>query len=158
MFHKALSSTRFVIVIAVIGSLVAAIASMLFGVYRIGMILLELLGNTVNDKSAKLLSVDFIEVIDLFLIGTVFYIIALGLYELFIDDRLELPPWLIVHNLDDLKTKLINGVVVVMAVNFLGVLVSWDGKIDLIAYGAAIALVIIALSLYQFVKSKGNGH
>lgn len=158
MFHKLLSSTRYVTLIAVIGSLIAGIASMLFGAYRIGMIILELFRHTVNDKSAKLLSVDFIEVIDLFLIGTVFYIIALGLFELFIDDRLELPSWLVVHNLDDLKSKLINGVVVVMTVNFLGVLVSWDGKTDLLAYGASIALVIAALTFFQFVRSRSNGH
>jgi uncharacterized membrane protein YqhA len=51
---------------------------------------------------------------------TVFYIIALGLYELFVDDRVELPQWLIIRNIDDLKNKLAGVVVVVMAVLFRG--------------------------------------
>ena len=68
-----------------------------------------------------------IEVIDLYLIGTVFYITALGLYELFIDDQVPTPGWLHITHLNDLKGKLLGVAVVIMAVLFLGHLVSWDG-------------------------------
>jgi uncharacterized membrane protein YqhA len=85
---------------------------------------------------------------------TVFYIIALGLYELFVDDRVELPQWLIIRNIDDLKNKLAGVVVVVMAVLFPGQVVSWDGQRDLLGYGVAIAFVIAALT--YFVGLKGS--
>ena len=111
-----------------------------------------------TEKITKVVSISFIEVIDLFLIGTVFYITALGLYELFIDDNLTLPGWLVVRNLDDLKGKLINGVVVIMAVFFLGTLVNWDGQSNLLQLGGSVALMIAALTAFQFVRHKGGEH
>ncbi len=157
MFHKFLTGTRFIIVIAVIGSALAALASLLYGgaktIQAIGAIL-----QGFSDKASKAVIVSFIEVIDLFLIGTVFYIIALGLYELFIDDRLELPSWLVIRSLDDLKSKLINSIVVILGVYFLGALVDWSGDSNLLVLSGAIALVIAALTLFQFVQAKRNGH
>ena len=89
---------------------------------------------------------------DLFLLGTVFYIIALGLYELFIDTNIRVPSWLEIKTLDDLKDKLIGVVIVVLAVLFLGQVVSWNGQKDLLGYGVAIALVIAALTYFLRLK------
>jgi len=58
-----------------------------------------------------------VEIIDLFLVATVFYIISLGLYELFIA-KAPLPGWLKVCDLDDLKEKLLGLVVIALAVLF----------------------------------------
>jgi len=99
-------------------------------------------------SSVKLLSVSFIEVIDILLLSTVFYITSLGLYELFIDEKLPTPSWLHITQLDDLKTKLIGVVVVILAVAFLGQVVSWDGQRNLLFLGAAIALVIGAITFF----------
>ena len=85
---------------------------------------------------------------------TVVLIIALGLYELFIDPELKLPEWLEIRHLDDLKSKLTKVVVVVLAVLFLGQTASWDGERDLLRYGAAIALVIAALTWFLREKPK----
>ena len=82
------------------------------------------------------------------MLGTVIYIIAIGLYELFIDDQIQLPDWLEIHTLDDLKDKLIGVIVVVLAVLFLGQIVAWDGQRDLLSYGVSIALVIAALTYF----------
>ena len=68
----------------------------------------------ISSKNSKKLVVAMIEVIDLFLLGTVFYITALGLYELFISDNIDVPEWLEIHTIDDLKGKLISVVVVVL--------------------------------------------
>ncbi len=54
------------------------------------------------------------------MLAVVLYIMAVGLYELFIDDNLDLPAWLVIHNLEDLKEKLVGVVIVVLAVFFLG--------------------------------------
>lgn len=54
-----------------------------------------------------------IEVIDVFLLATGFYIIAMGLYELFIDDKLNIPGGPVIHDFDDLKGSLISIVIVV---------------------------------------------
>ena len=52
----------------------------------------------------------------LFLLSTVFYITALGLYELFIDDRIKVPEWLGIHDIVDLKAKLISVTILVLSV------------------------------------------
>lgn len=45
--------------------------------------------------------------------------------------KIQLPDWLEIHTLDDLKDKLIGVIVVVLAVLFLGQIVAWDGQRDL---------------------------
>jgi uncharacterized membrane protein YqhA len=154
MFHKILTSSRYVIVIAVAGSFLASLASLVYGGVKSVVVVVELLQQGLSDEAAKGVAVSFIELIDLFLIGTVFYIISLGLYELFIDDALELPAWLVIHNLDDLEGKLISGVVVIMVVYFLGLLVESKGQTDLLQPGLSIALVITALTFFQFLHAR----
>ena len=61
--------------------------------------------------------------------------------------------------LDDLKSKLIGVVVVVLGVLFLGQVIGWDGQRELLGYGAAIALVVAALTYFlsqQPKKAKAN--
>jgi uncharacterized membrane protein YqhA len=60
----------------------------------------------------------------------------------------QLPAWLTIRDLDDLKDKLTGVVILVMGVLFLGQAVTWDGERDLLPYGAAIALVIAALTFF----------
>ncbi|HEX2280533.1 MAG TPA: YqhA family protein, partial [Thermomicrobiales bacterium] len=91
------------------------------------------------------LAVDLIEITDVILLGTVLYIVALGLYQLFIDQSLALPRWLKVNNLTDLKRDLIGVVVVLLGVSFLGEVVKGEDKNLLLPFGAGIALVIAAL-------------
>ena len=92
--------------------------------------------------------------VSLILLATVLYVIAVGLFELFVDDRLDLPLWLEIHDLNDLKDKLIGVIVVVMGVLFLGQVVTWDGQRDLMGYGVGIALVIAALTWFTSQKPK----
>jgi uncharacterized membrane protein YqhA len=93
----------------------------------------------------------FVEMIDLFLLGAVLYIVALGLYQLFIDDTLELPRWLEVHDLDDLKAKVIGVIIVLLGVIFLGNVINWDGQRDILALGISVSLVMAALTFMYFL-------
>ncbi len=152
--QRLISASRFLIVVPALGSFIAATAVMLYGAVEIVLLIGENVSHGVSSKGAKTLALGFIEVVDLFLLGTVLYIIALGLYELFVDDKLPLPGWLSIHNLDDLKNKLTGVVILVMGVLFLGQVVSWDGERDLLPYGAAIALVIAALTYFLSQRGK----
>ena len=152
--QRLISASRFLIVIPALGSFIAATALLVYGAVAI----VQLIGGTliagVSSKGAKALALAFIEVVDLYLLGTVMYIIALGLYELFVDDQLPLPSWLSIHDLDDLKNKLTGVVILVMGVLFLGQVVTWDGERDLLRYGSAIALVIAALTYFLSQRGK----
>ena len=98
----------------------------------------------------------FIEGFDLFLLGTVMLIMALSLYELFFDSDLKLPARLEIHTFEDLKSNLITVVIVVMAVTFLGQIVSWNGEADLFGFGVVVALVIAALNFYLWIVKRGK--
>jgi uncharacterized membrane protein YqhA len=111
---------------------------------------------TISTDRGKELTVDFIELVDLFLLGTVLYLIALGLYELFIDDTLPTPKWLHVEDLDDLKRKLIAVIIVLLGVTFLGSAVSWKGGIDILYYGIAIAAMLVPLSAVLFLSGRAK--
>lgn len=152
-----LSASRYLIIIAVIGALIAATSLLVYGFLEAVTLVWSLIeSGEVSRKGAKAMAVEFIEIIDLFLMGTVFYIIALGLYELFIDNSIRLPEWLEIRTLDDLKNKLIAVVVVVLAVLFLGQAITWDGNRDLMGFGIGIAAVIAALTWFLGQKSGKN--
>jgi uncharacterized membrane protein YqhA len=158
VLKKYLTSSRYIIVIAVIGSFLASVASLVAGGVQIIREIIHVFSTGVTEEAIKVISVSFLEAIDLFLIGVVFYIISLGLYELFIDDALDLPSWLVVRNLDDLKDKLLSSIVVVMGVDFLGVLVNWDGKSDLLHLSISTALMIFALTVFQYITHLKEDH
>lgn len=152
-----LSSTRYLIIIAVAGTFLSALTLIIYG----GISVVQQIADTIMDgavsaKGAKSLALGFIENADLFLVATALYIMSLGLYELFIDDTIKLPEWLIIHNLDDLKSKLIGVIVVVMAVIFLGHVVKWHGETEILYLGGAIGIVVAGLTYFTGQKKKGK--
>ncbi len=155
MLKRALGSSRYVALIAVVGSLVGSAALLVYEAFVIIDAVIETIGsNSLSPKIAKVLAVGLIEALDVFLIAIVAQIIGLGLYVLFIDDTLPLPAWLQIRNLDDLKSHLVSSVIAVLAVLFMREAVAWDGQRDLLGFGVALALVIAVLTLYLLVKGK----
>ena len=149
MLNRALAATRFLMIVPVIGAFLGATALLIYGgAETVQLILATLSEGEVSRKGAKALAIEFIEIIDLFLLGTVFYIIAFGLYELFIEPDIGLPDWLEIRTLDDLKNKLVKVVIVVLGVLFLGHVVSWEGNTDIVYLGAGIAVVVAALTWF----------
>ena len=92
-----------------------------------------------------------IQIIDMFLVATVFYLISLGLYELFIA-KAPLPGWVEIRNLDDLKNKLLGLVIIALAVIFLGYALTLSSETGILELGAAIGIMIGAISVYTWVK------
>lgn len=155
MKDRLIESTRYIILIAVIGSFAAAVTLIAYGgIFAFRTIIETLASGYVSSKGMKSLVLSFIEVVDTFLLGTVLYIISLALYELFVDDSVQVPEWLSIHSLDDLKYKLVGVVVVVIGVLFLGQAMTWDGQRDLLGYGVAASLVIAALTYFLSQKEK----
>jgi uncharacterized membrane protein YqhA len=84
------------------------------------------------------------------LLGTVLLVIGYGLYELFIDEDLDVPLWLQVQNLDDLKSKLIGVVVAIISVIFVGVFVDTNRAADVISYGVGAGAMVTGLALFSY--------
>ena len=154
MLNKILSGTKYIILIAVLCCLIAAIALIILAGSATIQLIIKAFSTSLDAKAVKLLAVAFIEVIDILLLGTVFYITSLGLYELFIDEDLPTPAWLHITHLDDLKSKLLSVVVVILAVTFLGQVVNWTGDTNLLISGIAIAAVIAAITFFLGWKMK----
>jgi uncharacterized membrane protein YqhA len=148
MLRRILASSRYLVFIAVIGTFLAAATALVYGgLATINLIISTFSHLSFTDAGIKHFSIADIEIIDLFLLGTVLYITSLGLYELFIDGDLPTPHWLEIHNLDDLKEKLIGVIVVLLAVTFLAEVVSWDGSTSILSLGVSVGLVLLALAL-----------
>ena len=157
MLKPLLNASRYLVLAAVIGALASAAALFVYGlVDTVVVIARTLASGDVSTKGAKALMLYFIEIFDLFLLGTVMLIMAMSLYELFIDADLKVPSRLQIHTFEDLKTNLVTVVIAVMAVTFLGQIMSWDGQRELLGIGAAVALVIAALNVYLWIAKGGK--
>lgn len=156
MFSRLLSLTRYTIIIPVIGAWLSALLAMIFGAYEVVQTFL-LIPDSLSDKTLKVLVLNLIEAVDLFLLGTAFYLIALGLYELFVNGNAPVPAWLEIHDLDDLKNRLLSVVVVVLSVQFLALVLGWTGDWNILSIGVSIAVVILALALFIGQKGKKGG-
>ncbi len=155
MLRRILAASRYIVVIAVFGTFVASVALLVYEAIVVVVGVAYAVWNySASPKAAKVFAVGLIESVDVFLIAIAAYIISLGLYTLFVDATLPLPRWLEFHDLDDLKTNLVSVVIAVLAVLFLREAMAWNGGYALLAFGAAIALVIAVLTLYL---SKGGG-
>jgi len=149
MFRRILVGSRFFIRIAVVGSLIASLITMFFGGIAVIASTLEVIqAGDLRAKGAKILAVDALQVVDIFLVGTVLYIMALGLYELFVDPGLAVPGWLKIGTLDDLKEKLVAVVVVMLGVTFLAYVVDLKTGWSILDVGIATAAVLAGLGAF----------
>ena len=98
------------------------------------------------------------KIVDLILLSFSIFIASLGIYELFVKPIENLPEWIQVKDLDSLKAMLIKVIIVVMGISFMGNVVTWDGKTNILAYGVAIGAVIVALTYFLNLKINKSGN
>ena len=138
---------RLVMIVPVIALMISAIALIVYGAIETRHFISALFDpeHAVSRDHAILLA---IEIVDLFLLGTVVQVVSLGLYQLYFNQDLRLPKWLKIDTLDDLKSKLVGVTITVLAVYFLGRAVIWETGPDLLYLGGAVSVVIIALTWF----------
>ena len=145
-----LERSKYLALIGVIALLFAAIAAFVWGTLKTVDTISLVLSSLGRDKA---ITVELIEIVDSFLIATALLIFSVSLYELFID-KLELPDWMLAHNLYDLKTKLSSMIVLVMAVKFLEKLLDVKDPSALLQIGAATALMSAVLIAFGYFGKK----
>jgi uncharacterized membrane protein YqhA len=109
-----------------------------------------------SESGLKETIVEVLTAVDAILLGTVLLVIGYGLYELFIDAEIEVPLWLRVRDLDDLKSKLIGVVVAILAVVFVGVFVDSNRSQDVISYGVGAGALVVGLAIFAFATKKSE--
>jgi uncharacterized membrane protein YqhA len=156
---KFLRVCRYLMILPIIGCVMLTAVVFVMGMVRILVYATELVREgDFSAKAVKTMALAVIEIIDLFLVGTVAYIAAVGLYKLFISKKeVELPIRLKINNLKDLEDKIIGVIVAALAVAFLGQAAGTSNPETLLNYGGGIALVIAALAYFTSQGSKENG-
>ena len=155
MIVKFIGATRYLAIIPIVGLAVAAAALFLFGGIGLVFFVIESIGAASSGHAAAILPIfELLEFVHQFLIGTVLYITAMGLYQLFIQD-VPLPMWMKTESSEDLENNLIGVTVVVLAIEFLGVVFSGSQE-NLLEYGAGIALPIAALGVFMGLKHRSQ--
>ncbi len=159
-FEKCLWKSRLLIVFAVISSVISAILMILLGsvaiLWDIKHISTIFTSNETLEVAEKTLIINAISAMDTFLIATVLFIFGIGLYELFIrkiDMGKEAENTeLVVHNLDQLKEKLIKVILIVLVVTFFkyAISINYQSIIELLYLSIAILLVAVSMFLTTF--------
>ncbi len=160
-FEQALSMFRIVVVIPVIILLLAALSSFAYGTD----VFVRSVANVVEDPQLTSHNLGYLLLLtDLFLVGATLMISAFGFYSLFITGTeagglsLRLPRWLRMHDLNDLKARVISMIILVAGVTFVDVAVESKDDLNTLYLGGAVALVIVALTAFlHFGRVDGDG-
>jgi uncharacterized membrane protein YqhA len=145
-----LEKSRYLAIVGVVALLIAAVAAFAWGAlqtYQVVMLVITSLGTDAG------ITIEFIKIVDSFLIATAILIFTVSLYELFIGE-INVPEWMLAHNLYELKGKLSSMIVLVMTVKFLEKFVDAKDANDLLQRGLAVAVVSAVLIAFGYFGKK----
>lgn len=149
--------TRLIVEIGVLSAAVFSLVLFVAAVVQAYDTIHDAFGHLGDQDSTKHLMIAAVEQADTLLVGMALLIISLGMHALFVGQLQNVPSWLHIRTFDDLKQKLIGIVVVALGVNFFSVALEWKGGSDILAYGAALAAVILAVGAYSVILNR-QGH
>jgi uncharacterized membrane protein YqhA len=142
--------SRYLALIAVIGLLIAAIVAFGWGFYNACLLVYKV---TIGLSASTSVIIDLEKIVDVFLIATTLLIFAASLYELFITE-IDVPDWMIAHNLYELKAKLSSMIVLILAVKFSEEVFLAKDAYDLMLTGIAIAVISAVLIAFSYFGKK----
>lgn len=166
-FENLLWNSRFMLVLAVVASIFAALALVLIGTYDVYSTLsgvFSVLGNSELSKDLdKKVIAQLIGAVDVYLIATVMLIFGVGLYELFIgklsimEADQKSSKVLLIENLDQLKEKLASVIIMVLIVTFFKQALSLKYADVYSLLALSLSILLVALSASLVIKSKLKG-
>jgi uncharacterized membrane protein YqhA len=145
-----IEKSRYLALIGVAGLLVGSVAALYAGAEKIIKVWRTVFEH--HDTTSPTLYV-LLDSLDSFLVAIALIVIAVGIYDLFIGE-LEVPDWMLVRNLNELKAKFGFVLIPVMAVKFVQKLIQWENALETLYYGLAVALVSIALTAFNYISEK----
>jgi uncharacterized membrane protein YqhA len=171
MFETALWQSRLIVILAVLCSLVAAIAMFYVATIDAYIMVIHLGAYADPDLEPAARSImrattvtHVVEIVDGYLMATVMLIFALGLYELFIsnieaaENSETASNVMIVHSLDDLKSRLAKVILMILIVRFFenAIRMHFETALDLLYLAGSIALIGLALYLSHEKDTHGK--
>ncbi|MDL2291165.1 YqhA family protein [Desulfovibrio sp. OttesenSCG-928-F20] len=171
LFEFFLFNSRIVTLLAVLGSLVAAVVMFIKGTMKIGNAVVlfwgQVTGTHEGAHGSEELVALLVSSVDIYLFATVLLIFSMGLYELFIskidpasrtpDSR---PNWLKIDDLDTLKGLLGKVILMILIVSFFekSLSIDYQSALDLLYLGVGILLVSGALFLTHAGYTNHSDH
>ncbi|MHB8165471.1 MAG: YqhA family protein [Sulfuricella sp.] len=168
-FEATLWNGRFVVVVAVVASMAAAIVIFYMATVDVVYVIGHMLNYAALPEEARRLLHDqtithVVEVVDGYLLATFMLIFALGMYELFISDIDEAKgsktssKILVIESLDDLKARLAKVILMILIVTLFEEALNMKvtSPLDLLYLGGAIALIGAALFLTHKAEAHGK--
>lgn len=143
-------SSKYLSLIAVVSLLLAALAAYFWGAVKTYDTIVLIISTAGKDP---FITVSLIEIVDAFLIATGLLIFSVSLYELMIS-HLNLPDWMLAHNLHDLKAKLSSIIVLVVVVKFVEKLVDAKDYQGIFYYALAVSVVSATLIAFSHFGKK----
>ncbi len=157
LFSRIVVMTRFGITVSIVGVAISCFALLTYCFIVLARTIYHAFTDTAFDlDGAEHLAVELIELTDFFLLGMVLYVVALGMFQLFIKPDIPVPGWMRVSSLNDLKSQIINVVVVLLVVTFLASVITWNGDESVIYFGGALGFVIISVSVYTLIHNRAE--
>lgn len=162
LFEGSLWNSRFIVLLAVVGSLLAGFAIFFMATVDVVVLVshaLHYVDTSMADEARKALHDStvshIVEVVDGYLLATVLLIFSLGLYELFISDIDQAhgskasSKILVISSLDDLKSRLAKVIIMILIVTLFEQALNMkvSAPLDLLYLGGSIALIALALYL-----------
>jgi uncharacterized membrane protein YqhA len=169
VFESLLWNSRFVVVVAVLASMAAALGLfyvVTVDVYYAIVHLIDYADPGMSEAARQEIRnntlTHVVEAVDGYLLATVLIIFALGLYELFVSDLDQArnsraaSKVLVIDTLDDLKNRLAKVILMILVVKLFenAVRTKMETALELVYLGGAIALVGVAL----YLTHGGEGH
>lgn len=149
--RRLIELSRYVVALPALGAIIGSFVLMAIGLWDVGASVVKLFQSEIAMKESV---VSILAAVDTLLLATVLMVIGYGLYELFVDDSVQLPAWLEIRSLDDLKAKLIGVVVAIIAVVFLGILTDATSAADVMTIGIGAGAVLVGLAAFTFASRK----
>ena len=149
--RKIVGLTRYTVFIPALAAMIGALLLMAQGSIAI---IVAVVNSLRQFTPLKDVIVEVLTAVDGILLGTVLLVIGYGLYELFVDTEIEVPAWLQIKDLDDLKSKLIGVVVAIIAVVFVGVMVDSTRASDVVSYGVGAGALVLGLAVFALATRK----
>jgi len=179
-FEKFLWNSRFIVILAVVASMISSVILFVIATFDVFELIAKVFKYMRLNGPERTVAAyeDFhgevvghiIGAIDDFLLATVLFIFALGLYELFISKIEEAEAEaatssriLVIHSLDDLKDRLAKVILMILIVTFFKNVIhtSFTEPLHILFLGVGILFVALALFFTHKGSEKegrGNGH
>jgi uncharacterized membrane protein YqhA len=149
---KVLGPARYIAIIAVVGLLATSVATFGWSVARTVLFISDLFeGKWRSDDQV----ISLLKTIDTYLLALIQFIMVIGLYELFIGE-LDVPEWLRIDSLDDLKKSIVDILVIFVAVKGIEGLLKQKDPLDALTFVGGAASLILVLTLFRYVKVAGR--